>query len=349
MRILTFLFVIAFLSFDCQPAPENISASTIELPKEKMNGITLVAPSRPFSEDPMPPLKAIGTEWVAVIPYGFSPGSEAKVYFNSNRQWWGERPVGVKETIRLAKENDLKVLLKPQIWMHNGWIGSLDFDNEEDWKSWEEGYSDYILTFAKIADSLDVELFCIGTEVKIAVQKREVYWRGLIKEVRKVYKGKITYAANWDEYPVVPFWDAIDIVGVDTYFPLTDSKTPTVEELKKAWQPTLKKLRAFHKKTGKPIAFTEYGYMSIDGCAHKNWEIEKMRTEIPVNQQAQANAIDALFEVFWKEDWWAGGFLWKWYPNYKGEGQGRRAKFRAADYTPQGKLAENILKKWFEK
>jgi len=348
MRLLTLFLFVSFFNIDCQTSPENISTSALELPREKMKGITLVAPPRPFNENPMTPMTEVGADWVAVIPYGFCSGEKTKVHFNTTRQWWGERPIGAKETIRLAKEQNMKVLLKPQIWMHDGWIGSLDFDSDENWKKWEDSYTDYILTFAKIADTMDVELFCIGTEVKVSVQKREAYWRGLIKEVRKVYKGKITYAANWDEYPDVPFWDDIDIIGVDTYFPLSDSKTPTVEELIKAWKPILKKLRRFYKKTGKPIAFTEYGYMSIDGCAYKNWEIENKRMQIPVNQQAQANAIDALFEVFWKEEWWAGGFLWKWYSDYKGDGQGRRAKFRAVDYTPQGKIAEDVLRKWFE-
>ena len=294
-------------------------------------------------------LNTVGVDWISVMPFGFTPNDEPVVHFNHDRQWWGERSEGTIETIRLAKEHNIKVLLKPHVWMHNGWVGDLSFDKKVDWEKWEADYTDYILTFATLADSMDVEVFCIGTEFKAAVQAREAYWRGLIRAVKKVYKGKITYAANWDEYPDVPFWDELDFVGIDTYFPLVNAKTPTVEELETAWQPILKKLRKFHKKTRKPILFTEYGYMSVDGCAHKNWELEHQRTEIPVNEQAQANAIEAVFEVFWKEDWWGGGFLWKWYPHSGGEGQGRRAKFRAADYTPQGKMAEDVLKKWFKK
>jgi len=282
-----------------------------------------------------------------VIPFAFTPPGEPHVYFNRERQWWGERPEGTVETIRLAKEANIKVLLKPQVWMHSSWVGDMTFDNEEDWKKWESEYSKYILTFAEIADSMKVEAFCIATEFKLAAQQREKYWRGLIKEVKKIYKGKLTYASNWDAYELIPFWDELDFVGVDAYFPLVESKTPTVAELKKAWNPTLKKLKKFYQKTGKPIVFTEYGYMSIDGCAYKNWELEHKRTEIPVNQLAQANAIEGVFESFWNEEWWGGGFLWKWYPNYRGEGQGRRARFRAADYTPQGKQAEEVLKKWF--
>jgi len=350
MKIFIFFFTLCLFNLSCNPPSEKINySSSLDTPVEKMRGISLVAPARPFTNNPMEPLNAIGTDWITIMPFAFSPVGEPRVSFNSARQWWGERPEGVVETIRLAKENNIKVMLKPQVWMHSGWVGDMTFEKEEDWKKWESEYTNFIMTFATIADSMNVEVFCIGTEFKLAAQKREKYWRGLIRAVKKVYNGKLTYASNWDEYPLVPFWDELDFVGVDTYFPLVETKTPTVEELKKAWQPILKKLRRFHQKTGKPIVFTEYGYMSIDGCAHKNWELEHQRTTIPVNQQAQANAIEAVFEVFWKEDWWAGGFLWKWYPNHNGEGQGRRAKFRAADYTPQGKMAEDVLKKWFLK
>ena len=116
--------------------------------------------------------------------------------------------------------------------------------------------------------------------------------------------------------------------------------------MKKAWQPILKKLKKFSAKNNKPIVFSEFGYMSLDGCAHNTWELESKRRETPVNELAQANALDALFEVFWKEDWWGGGFIWKWYSNYQ-KGEGRRDRFRAGDYTPQGKQGEEILKKWY--
>ena len=44
-----------------------------------------------------------------------------------------------------------------------------------------------------------------------------------------------------------------------------------------------------------------------------------------------------------QEPYWAGGFLWKWFPNMKGdEGHPER------DYSPQGMLGERTLKKWYD-
>jgi len=315
---------------------------------DKVNGLTLVAPAREFPEDPIPAVKEMNASWIAVVPYAFTRQGAAQVHFDHERQWWGERSDGAKETIRLAHNSEVKVLLKPQVWIPGSWVGNLDFPTDEKWESWEEEYRAYILNFAKIAAEMKVEALCIGTELKISVQKREIFWRSLIKDIREIYDGKLTYAANWDEYPLVPFWDALDCIGVDAYFPLVEEKTPSVESLVRAWQPTYEKLKAFSKKTGKPIAFTEYGYLSLDGCAYQTWALEKKRKTTPVNQQAQANALQALYQVFWKEDWWVGGFLWKWYPNYE-LGNGHSETFKKGDYSPQGKISEGIIQKWFSK
>ena len=105
-----------------------------------------------------------------------------------------------------------------------------------------------------------------------------------------------------------------------------------------------KRLKKFSNHHNKPILFTEYGYLSVDGCAYKTWELEKKRRELPANEKAQSNALEALYSSFWDESWWAGGFLWKWYPNGVAQ-EGRRAK----DYTPQGKVSERTIKKWYQK
>lgn len=305
-------------------------------------GITLVAPRDSFVEDPFPALTEINCKWVAVVPYAFTPQNQSRVYFGNQHQWWGETPNGAEQTIILAKENKLNVMLKPQLWMHNSWVGDLFFETEAEWLQWEKDYHAYIIEFASIAEIHKVELFCIGTEFKKAVKAREAFWKNLIRDVRKVYSGKLTYCANWDEYDTVAFWRELDFIGISAYFPLSESKTPGIEELMQSWEPIRKKLGKFSRRMGKKIIFLEYGYLSVDGCAGKTWELEKRRMQIPANELAQSNAFEALYASFCDESFWAGGFLWKWYAN------GRvRQGFRDHDYTPQGKLSQSSISKWF--
>ena len=311
----------------------------------RVKGLSFVAPPRPFSSNPMPYINSINAEWIAVIPYGFIPRDDHKVVHGSDRQWWGEREEGVRETITKASEAGLKVMLKPQIWMHGEWIGDFDLDQEKKWSEWEETYSDYILQYARISQEMGVSMLCIGTEFKKAMQSNTAYWYELIKQVRQVYDGPLTYSSNWDEYKDVAIWDELDYIGISAYFPLTEKENPTHEELKKEWQPIVKELNKFSRKTGKRILFTEFGYLSLDGCAGKTWILEKEREKYEENQQAQADAYHCLFKTFWEEDWWAGGFFWKWYP----EMRPNRKNFYSKDYSPQGKKAEEIITEWYGK
>lgn len=310
----------------------------------KINGLTFVAPPEPFTTNPMTAVTDLGANWISVIPYAFTRPDVPDVRYNENgRQWWGERPVGVRESIRLAHEAGVKVMLKPQVWIPGGWTGNLDFATDALWADWEKGYERYIMRFASLADSTGADMFCIGTEFRTSIEKRPQFWAGLIKKIKSVYHGKLTYSSNWDDWDKVPFWDELDYIGLGGYFPLVDAVCPTVDDLKKAWAPIREHLKTYSLSQKKPVLFTEWGYLSVDGCGWRNWELEKGIDERNINEQAQANCMEAMLATFQPEDWWAGSFLWKWFPNMRGhEGYPER------DYTPQGKLAEKTLRKWYK-
>ncbi len=316
----------------------NISA------QNKIGGITMVSPPRAFSSDPMAEISHTNANWVALVPFGFSRKGQPEVNFGSTHQWWGERIEGVTESLKLAKKNGLKVMLKPQVWIPEGWVGEMDFDTETDWIKWEESYRSYIMTFVKLASAHDVEMICIGTEYRISILKREKYWRKLIEDIRTSYTGKLTYSSNWDSYEKVPFWDALDYIGISAYFPLSDVDTPPTLLLSYRWNKHVKRLEKISEKLQKKILFTEYGYLSVDGAAGKTWELEKQVKSLNINEQAQANGYEALFSAFWHKDFWAGGFLWKWFP----EGSGHEG-YPERDYTPQNKKASKILNLWYAK
>ena len=46
-----------------------------------------------------------------------------------------------------------------------------------------------------------------------------------------------------------------------------------------------------------------------------------------------------LFDTFWKEEWFAGGFIWKWFHDHEQSGGGDNSRF-----TPQNKPAETVIK-----
>ena len=88
-------------------------------------------------------------------------------------------------------------MVKPHIWVWRGeFTGNIKMDSEENWRILEESYTQFILTYAKAAENLNADIFCIGTELEQFVANRPIYWQKIIKEIRKIYKGKLTYAAN---------------------------------------------------------------------------------------------------------------------------------------------------------
>lgn len=307
----------------------------------QINGVSFVAPAKEIgSKEISLPKVVVNANYVSIMPYGFIPDEGIELQFNSKWQWWGEKAEGTIKTIQLAKAAGYKVMLKPHVWKrHGSYTGHHTYTNEADWKAFEKSYSNYILHFAKIAEETKTEIFCVGTEWEKFALQRPNFWFQLIKDVKHVYHGKVTYAANWDEYKRISFWKELDYIGVDAYFPLTNSKTPSTEEVIASLIPYKEELKTLSKKINKPIIFTEFGYRSKDKNAEKPWESDRAGE---VNLTAQNNAYHGFFASFWKEDFIAGGFLWKWFANYPNAGGPQNNEF-----TPQNKPVEKIIKEWF--
>lgn len=155
---------------------------------DKINGVSLVSPPNPIDMETMGEVKRINASWVAVIPYGFSQSGKPGVTFDYSRQWWGERTDGTCKLIEYAKSNGLKVMLKPHVWvMDEGWTGDFNLASEVEWKQWEADFMSYILNHATIANSMAVDVFCIGTEYRIPARERPEFWKKLVGEVKKIY------------------------------------------------------------------------------------------------------------------------------------------------------------------
>jgi len=300
----------------------------------KVKGFCLESPPMKVEEAQLKEIARVNAEWVAVIPYGYTKQGESQVVYDSEFQWWGERYDGAAELIQMAKAKGLKVMLKPQVWIPRMWVG--DF-YPDDLQMWEESMSAFTLDFARMADSLDVEVFCLATEYKKLTVKNPEYFEQLISEIRKVYSGQLTYAANWDEYASITFWDKLDFIGVNAYFPLSDKESPTEEELRISWNEISLQLSKVSVDVQKPILFTEFGYRSVKKAAEKPWEHGRDTYEAA----AQSTAFNALFNSVWKEPWMAGGFIWKWRFFKEAGGHGD------ASYTPQGKPAMKVIKEKF--
>ncbi len=311
--------------------------------QNKINGISFVASNREIKLQTIEPVLGVNANWVTLMPFGFmKTESDTSIIFNSKKQWINERKEGIEKSVELFKNKKIKLMLKPQIWIPNGgFTGNIIMKSEKDWQNYEDNYEKFILFYAQIAQTSKCEMLCIGTELNVFITARPKYWDKLIIKIKKKYTGKITYAENWDTYKSVPFLAALDYIGIDAYFPLDKAKTPTIKAIEVAWQPIKSEIEKLASKHNKKIIFTEFGYQSKDFATLEPWDHSKTRV---VNLKSQENALSAIFNQFWKEDWFAGGFLWKWYDNHEESGG-----INDDDYTVQNKTSEKIVKKQFSK
>jgi hypothetical protein len=319
------------------------SCSMTTLKNEKINGVSFVASRDTISQNHVAPVIEVNANYAAIMPFGFIKDlKHPEISYNSNRQWFGETVAGTDQYISELKKAHIKIMLKPQIWVwHGEYTGHIEMENVSAWKELEQSYTAFILDYAKAAAASQVDIFCIGTELEKFVANRPEYWHGLIVEIRKIYKGKLTYAANWDEFKRTPFWKEMDYIGVDAYFPVSDTQTPTVLECIEGWKVHKDLLYSYATTFNKPILFTEFGYRSVDYSGKEPWKSD--RNEAVANLEAQVNTTQALFETFWDEPWFAGGFIWKWFHNHSDSGG-----LYDNQFTPQNKPVEAVIKSQYK-
>lgn len=135
-------------------------------------------------------------------------------------------------------------------------------------------------------------------------------WRTLVSATRAVYRGRVTYAANFDRYKAVAFWDALDVIGINAYFPLrTDLSTADLEaRVVNAWRAVLAEIARFRRQHGlkQPALFTELGYRwrrhsTVTPWSHQASEqvgnVRVVWRDQPTDLEERALALNALRRV----------------------------------------------------
>ena len=268
---------------------------------------------------------------IPAVYYGFDPTLDNK---------------HLEKEIEELHNKGFTVMLKPHLWIGglefnpDNWRNKIDYSNPGDRASWFHNYGNYIKNQAKLAEKNSVKYFVIGTElVKMAKYDKE--WRKIIKDVRKVYSGKLTYAAEGSNVFKILFWDDLDYIGLDVYFQLSKDDNPDMKDLVEGWKKHEVKLRDLSEKFNKKIIFTEIGYKSVKGTTVKPWEWNSGQE---ISQQQQAQAFEAMFRTFSAKPYIEGIYIWKYFTdndNYeKGNIKG--------GFTPYGKIAEGVISNWIK-
>jgi len=300
-----------------------------------------------YSEDPgwsyvdmIREMKAVGADHIAiVVPYYIKTDKDYTIYKHPR---FTVPMHTLERTIDDAKKEGLKIFLFPILRVEDksngGWRGSLAPSNVE---AFFKNYTEFILKFAKLAEEKDAAILAVGSELNTMDVKAHTHrWKKIIAAVKQVYKGKLTYSANWDHYEEVKFWSDLDFAGVTGYFELSEKEKapkedPPLEKLIESWRYYYMKLIRWQFTVKRPLILTEVGYLSQKGTAARPWN---EGADEDLDLEIQRRCYEAFIRVWAGEKRLAGAYFWNWF----GWG-GKDSK----EYTPRNKPAAREISKWY--
>jgi hypothetical protein len=236
-----------------------------------------------------------------------------------------------------AKKRKLRVVLMPIVLLDrpqgNDWRGTLKPDS---WDDWFDSYRDMMVQFSWIAQGHGVDVLVVGSEL-VSSEPKVDQWTKTIAKIRENFHGNLTYSANWDHYTSLPFWDQLDLIGMNSYYKLGENRDVTVPEIESRWRDIQKDILKFQRKVGKPILFLEAGWCSLSNAASEPWDYTQQ--DLPADNELQKKLYEGFFNVWYGNPHLGGFMMWEWPPGDPEE----------KGYTPKGKPAEDVLRSWMAK
>jgi hypothetical protein len=296
------------------------------------------APERSMRE-----LAATGTQWIALslAAHVWTEHSTEILYGDADRSMVSDEEI--RRAASLARAHGLKIMMKPMICCHDGtWRAQIRFGTERDWDTWWKNYEAFLLHYARIAADTKCEMFCVGCEMR-SMERFSDRWRRLIARVRETYRDPIVYDANHDDVEKVAWFDAVDIIGVSAYYPVSTPEDRSLERMLASWKPIREQLARLSKRRNRPILFAEIGVCSAKTLSATPWASND--ASLPYDGDEQARFYESAFRSFSGQPWFKGFFWWDWKPHLyrRDKADGR------TDFCVYGKPAEAVLRKWYAK
>lgn len=307
-----------------------------------------------FFEDTLNRLKQLYVNYLAINAFVYQDTeTNVEIYKHSDNTATDDALVYI---IDQAHTKGFRVFLKINVDAVNGeWRGNFAPTNAD---IWFQNYQSIMTQYAVMAEQHSVEMFSAGCEFRsLAVPAYAAQWSNVIEAIRRNYTGKLTYSADWQTYTNKPFWNQLDYIGIDAYFPLDKDDDASAQDLKNDWfgcdlfGGSITYNNQFHginwvaqisnfknKYTDKPVWFAEAGCGSADNSLY-----DPAWYAFPVpNMTAQSNYYEGFFNVWTNYNWFMGMFWWdaRRSPYYGGSGN--------VQQTPLNKPAENVLKKCYQ-
>ena len=297
----------------------------------------------PVSARLLDQLAAMGVNWISITPFGrLWALDDTRVLMDFEAPYDSNRE-GVREMVAQAHARGIRVLLIPHLWVETGgWRGRVDPGSPEGWSAYQHSYSDFVLAWARDAAEAGADALSVGVEMKSLSYRFGAFWEQLIGDVRAVFPGLLTYSANWDEVDDVVFWEQLDFIGVNAFYPLANHPGASDAEYLEGARARVPELRELSHELKRPVLFVEIGYTTRQDAAVEPWLWPDDMQHVVIDEGEQARAMSALFEAFLPERFFAGFFVWRYYADLDDVSQEAIWGF-----SPHAKRAERLLTEVF--
>jgi len=291
-------------------------------------------------------LRQIGTNVVAIdIPLSQASPNTSSVG-TAGGETLEQAIAGIEPIVDSIQNAGMNVFLRPYVSVASGERSALIHPSQAE--NWFSSYGTAISGIADFANRKNVALLGVGYELNAMEDVAfEENWRTLISDVRATYSGNLTYAASHtfdDEtdggYEDLPWWDAVDVVGINAYASVVFSPSAIEEEIQLGWQSLADEIEDWQSRAGQSqkIVFTEVGYQSANGGNVVPREVAEPDVRFGIDLPEQATTYAALIQAMdAKGDWWSGVFFEGW------ESDPLAGGANTLTYTPQQKPAEDIV------
>jgi hypothetical protein len=293
----------------------------------------------PYSEALLDELVALGANAISITPFGRIWSLDSTEILMDFEQPYEANRQAVGRMIAQAHTRGLQVLLIPHLWVETGgWRGEIDPGSPERWQAYQRSYRDFVTRWAADAERFGADALSIGVECKSWSGRLGAYWHDLITEIRKQFRGQLTYSSNWDEVEDVVFWDELDWVGVNAFYPLAEQNDASYTTYQAHAEQAVTRIADFGERLGKPVVFVEIGYTTRTDAAVEPWLWPDGMQAVQVDEWEQARALVALGSAAAREPRLLGFYVWRYYANLDDVSQEAIWGF-----SPHGKLAEPAL------
>jgi hypothetical protein len=176
-------------------------------------------------------------------------------------------------------------------------------------------YQSMVDHYADLARQAGMSTFFVGSEMSDSIDFVDT-WRQIVSSARQHFDGPVGYEVDWRQPAQFNWGDAVDVIALSAYYPLSNAAQPTLRQLEAGWhsyrypgqpdsQDAFSSVSTLAQRWGKPIIFGDVGYRATTYPAREPWQ----NAPHPADPKEQYLAYRALLDTFTGESWW-GGVMW---------------------------------------